>query len=410
MVLAGLSSSASADAGVPLPSHDGFYRYTGRTPLSRIAPGTPLKQRTVTLGAMTSSTPLEAQQILYRTTDAAGSPTISVTTVVLPVTGTVAPRVVAYLSFYDALGAQCDPSYTLRGGDPGAPNAGTAEAEQAVVHTLHQNGYVVTVPDFENVGLDYVAGTESGMSTLDGIRATLAVLTLDRATPVGLMGYSGGSIAADWASELAPRYAPQVNLVGTAMGGVPVHLGHILTYIDGSPTWSSVMPAAMLGIARGFHVDLAPYLSEYGKKVVRAESTQCIGQFSGAYPGLTLKQLFKPQYADVLRVPALKRLINALIMGSAPGHPTTPMLVVAGNLDGTGDGVMVAADQEALAHQYCQQGVPVVYEEVQQGEHTQTGVAFMPQALAFLADRFSGAPPVDGCALIGPGSSLAPIR
>lgn len=393
--LGGFSGVSSAAPATQDPAHDGFYRYTGRTPLSRIAPGTPLKQRDVTLGAMTSGTPLPAQQILYRTTDAAGHPSLSVTTVVLPATGTASPGVVGYLSFYDALGPKCDPSYTLRGGDPGAANQDTGYAEQAVVYNLHAQGYVVTVPDIENETLDFGAGATYGMSSLDAVKATLAVAKLATSTPVGLMGYSGGSIASDWASELAPRYAPKLNLVGVAEGGMPVDFAHILKYVDGTPKWSAVMPASLLGIARSYHVDLTPYLSDLGAKVVRADSDKCIAEFSG---GVTMKQLLKPQYADVLRVPALKRLFAATRMGSVPGHPAGPLLIVAGNLDGTGDGVTIAADEKALAAQYCRQGVAVAYEEVPHGEHTQVGVAFMPQAMAFLAGRFGGLPPVSTCA------------
>jgi len=394
VALGGFCGVSSA-APLPDPSHDDFYRYSGRTPLSRIAPGTPLRTRDVTLGAMTSGTPLPAQQVLYRTTDAAGRPALSVTTVVLPATGTAAPRVVGYLSFYDALSPKCDPSYTLRGGDPGAANQDTGYAEQAVVQSLHAQGYVVTVPDVENETLDFGAGATYGMSSLDAVRATLAVEGLAASTPVGLMGYSGGSIAADWAGELAPRYAPGLNLIGVAEGGMPVDFAHILRYVDGTPKWSAVMPASLLGIARSYHVDLTPYLSDLGAKVVRDDADKCIAEFTG---GVTMKQLLKPQYADVLRVPALRKLLAATRMGSVPGHPAGPLLIVAGNLDGTGDGITIAADEKALAAEYCAQGVALAYEEVPHGEHTQVGFAFMPQAMAFLAARFAGLPPVSTCA------------
>ena len=37
-----------------------------------------------------------------------------------------------------------------------------------------------------------------------------------------MLGYSGGAIATEWAAELAPSYAPEVNerLIGAAIGGV----------------------------------------------------------------------------------------------------------------------------------------------------------------------------------------------
>lgn len=407
----GTSSAAfgATASAVQSPAQDPFYRYTGKTPLSQISPGTPLRERSVTLGVGTNSTPLPAEQILYRTTDASGHAVASVTTVLVPAAGTVAPKVVAYLSFYDALGPQCDPSYMLRGGDPGSANQENAEIEQGVINSLHASGYIVTVPDFEDEALDYVAGTESGMSSLDAIKATASTLKIPASTPTALMGYSGGSIAADWASELAPRYAPHVNLVGVAEGGVPVDLAHNLGYVNGSPSWSDVMPAAMIGIARAYHLDLTPYLSAYGRRIVTAESSECIGQFSGAYPNLTIKQLVKPQYADITHVPAFKKLFNLLIMGSAPGHPTEPLLMVAGNSDGTGDGVMVERDEQALAYEYCHQSVPVDFVELKELDHDDAGLAFFPQAFAFLGSRFAGAPPVSNCAAIAPGNSLAPI-
>jgi hypothetical protein len=73
------------------------------------------------------------------------------------------------------------------------------------------------------------------------------------------------------------------------------------------------------------------------------------------------------------------------------------MLVVAGNSDGTGDGVMVAADEAHLAAEYCSQGVPVSYVELQGVDHTNAGAAFVPHAQAWLASRFAGLPAPSTC-------------
>jgi hypothetical protein len=404
------ASAASSTSGVALPNKDRFYRYTGKTPLRRIAPGTALRTRKVSL-AVSSGKTLPAEQILYRTTDATGHAVVSVTTVALPATGTVDPKVVAYLSFYDALGDQCDPSYILRGGNPGSANQENSEIEQGVISALVADGYIAIDPDFEDESLDYVSGTESGMSSLDAIKATLSVLKLKQSTtPVNLMGYSGGSIAADWASELAPRYTPHLDLIGVTEGGVPVDLAHNLSYINGSPSWSDVIPAAMIGIARSNHLKLQPYLSSYGRKIVKTESHECIGQFLGRWPGLTVRKLLKRKYADVLQVPVFRRLFNHLIMGSAKGHPQEPLQMVAGNLDGTGDGVMVEKDEQALAYEYCHQHMTVDFIQLKNLSHDDAGVAWIPQALAFIASRFAGIAATDNCSSISRGNSLAPIK
>lgn len=405
--------AASADtpaAAIPRPHNDPFYRYTGSTPLRDVAPGTVLKKRTVSLSlAGKLTTPVQAEQLLYRTRDERRRPSVTVTTVVAPlgaVTG-----VVGYLSFYDALGDLCDPSYTLRGGYPGTDtNAKQANIEEALIASLAAQGYAVTVPDFEGEDLHWVAGHESGWSTLDAVRATESYLGKPASTKVGLFGYSGGSIAGEWATELAPRYSPELNLVGTAIGGIPVDLAHNLRYVDGSTTWSGVIPAALVALGRAFGVDLGKYESAYGHKLTRQVSDECIGSFNGAYPGLKVAKLLKPRYHDFLHIPAITRIVNKLIMGSVPGHPKVPMMMAVGDADGTGDGVMIVKDVQALAHQYCRQGVNVTLQVVEHAEHTQAGIAFFPLGEAYLLQRMAGVPATSGCAQIPAGNSLAPIR
>ncbi|HAM01276.1 MAG TPA: lipase, partial [Acidimicrobiaceae bacterium] len=139
-----------------------------------------LAQRSVnvTLGTATS-TPVQAEQLLYRTTDQQGNPMVTVTTVLMPTPIPVVPRIVEYLSFYDGLGVQCDPSYTLRGGDPGSANQQEADEEELLVAWYLSQGDVVTVPDFEgSLLLHWMAGRESGYATLDAARATESYLRL----------------------------------------------------------------------------------------------------------------------------------------------------------------------------------------------------------------------------------------
>jgi hypothetical protein len=405
----GAPPAAGAAAAIPLPHDDPFYRYTGKLPLRKVERGTVLKTRSVTIGVPQSGQGmLPATQLLYRTQDQQKKPSVTVTTVVNP-TGPANAGLVAYLSFYDALGDKCSPSYTLRGGDPGAENAELANTELGLVTALAAQGYAVTVPDFEGTDLHWVAGQESGWSTLDSIRATESFLGMPSGQKVGLFGYSGGSIAGEWASELAPRYAPELNIVGTAIGGVPVHLAHNLGYINGSDTWSGVIPAVLVSLGRAFGLRMSKYQSAYGNKVTAEVADECIGGFNGNYPGLRVQQLVKKKYQRFLRVPAFARVVNRLIMGSAKGHPTMPMYLGVGNHDGKGDDVMIAKDVEALAYQYCGQGVTVQFEVYDGADHTQGGLQFFPAAMAFLGERFAGTPFAGNCADIGPGNSLAPL-
>jgi hypothetical protein len=397
-----------AAAGRALPTKDPFYTYTGSKPLSKIAPGTVLNKRVVKVSLSGDATPIDADQLLYRTTNELGHPSVTVTTVLAP-TVDPAPKILAYLSFYDALGSECDPSYTLAGGDPGSTNQEQANEEEALIASYVSQGYVVTIPDYEGEALDWASGQESGKGTLDGIRATESDLGLPHTTMVGMTGYSGGAIAADWASELAPSYAPGLNIVGVAEGGIPVDFAHNTRYINGSQDWSGVIPAVLVSLTRAFNLKLSRYLSAKGRRITHQVHNECIGSFLGSYPGLTIKSLLKPRYKNFLAIPVFARIANKLLMGTTKGHPKGPLFMAVGNSDGTGDGVMITNDVEALAHEYCSQGVPVKFKVYKGDDHTDAAVPFEAAGSAFLQARFAGVPFSNGCSKIGKGNSLKPL-
>lgn len=398
-VLAGAGGFvAPANAAPASPAHDAFYRYDGHVPLRAVAPGTVLKQRAVTVRFGPMATPLAAEQLLYRTTTELGRPAVTVTTVVAPTAAPVPPRLIGYLSFYDGLDPRCDPSFTLTGGaPPGAADAQQADEEELLLSWYLDHGFVVTVPDFEGTELHWMAGRESGYATLDAVRATESYLHAPATTPVGLSGYSGGAVAADWADEVAPGYAPRLHLVGIAEGGVPVNYLHMFDYVNGTDEFSAAIPGMLLGLARAYHVDLGHYLSSYGAKIVRAEQHTCIASDFGRFPGLTYQRVLKPRYRDLRRVPALARVLARQTMGTSGARPRTPLFLGVGNADGKGDGVMSAADVRALAAHYCRLGAPVDYEEYRGAQHQFAGVFFEPETAAFFQARFAGLPYVDNC-------------
>ena len=394
---------ATAASGPPVPSRDPFYSYTGPTPLSRIAPGTVLRRRSVAVAfGPGSPTPVKAEQLLYRTTDQLGRPDVTVTTVLTPTPVPVVPRIVGYLSFYDGLGSRCDPSYTLAGGDPGdSTYEQEAEEEQLLVTWYLSQGDIVTVPDFEGTRLDWMAGRQSGYGALDAVRATESYLRVDPNTDVGLSGYSGGAVAADWASELAPGYAPRVNVVGVAEGGIPANYFDHLAYMNGNDLYSAAIPGELLGLSRAYGVALERYLSPYGRTVVHQEADSCIASEFGRFPGLTIAAIMLPAYRDLTRAPPFSAMLRDQTMGTARSHPREPLLMGVGNVDGKGDGAMVAADVKALARHFCSEGVPVDYQEYSGASHTEAGAYFDPQTGPFLQARFAGAPPVSNCRSLG---------
>ncbi len=411
-----VTTVATAPAGA---ATDSFFTYTGSAPLSSYQPGDVLKTRTLKYSLDGIKLPLDVTQLLYRTTDAQGRPTANVTSVLRTPLAKTTNKAIAYGSFYDSLNPEDGPSR----GVVGSTNIGaqTAHVETLIAVPFLLQGYSVIVADTQGPTADFAAGPEYGYTTLDSIRAVAAASAstgVSTDARVGLIGYSGGAIATNWAAALAPSYAPDVNsrLVGAAEGGVLVFPAHNLDYVSGSLVWAGVAPMALIGAARAYGIDFAPYLSEYGAKVVAKLEKASIAQALGAYPGLTFAKLVKPQYADPTTIPPYVETVNKLNLGSAP-TPTVPMFIGQGSnglLEGTkgigkGDGVMVAGDVRALARQYCRTNTKITYTQYDLTSHFTSALLWIPSAVAWMTARFANIQPPTNCGAIKPGNSLAPL-
>jgi pimeloyl-ACP methyl ester carboxylesterase len=403
-----VGSVGTTPAAVPPPNQDPFYRYSGD--LGAIRPGTILKERSVELVlAEDTQTPVRAEQLLFRTSNELGRPALAVTTVIPPVTGPVHPKILSWQPFYDSLGDTCDPSYVLRGGG-GSNGCDDAQDEETGAMTFLAQGDTIVMTDYEETTNAFGAGRLEGYATLDGIRAAETYLhDAPRTTPVALVGYSGGAIATQWAAELAPAYAPGLDLVGAAAGGVLVDPFQTYRYINGNATgWADVLPVYLVLLHRAFGEPVAQYLSALGKKIYAEDRTSPIGNLA---PVSTMQSLLKPQYQHLSQVRPFVEAMNQLIMGS-DGTPRTPMFLANGegieNNGYDGDGIMITADVEALAHEYCQRGVPVEFQQYDHLDHVEAFVPFITYAVSYLTDRLNGLPAPSDCSSIGPGNSIAP--
>src|ERR1700710_312113 len=421
LAVALMAMAPLAQAAPPSPEVDPFYKYTGSKPLSEIAAGTVLKTRTLSYHVLGVPLPVPAIQLLYRAQNELGEPTVNVTSVLKPLLTIGTPQVVAYQSFYDSLSPNDEPSYAISG-DVSLTGA-IPQVESALIGPSLLAGRTVVIADTEGEAADFAAGPEYGTNTLGSLKAAIAspATGLSATKKIAMIGYSGGAIATEWAAELAPTYAPTINgkLVGATMGGVLVDPAHNLHYVDGSLSWAGVMPMAIIGVSRAFHIDLTPYLSEYGKGVYAKLEKASIVNVLAQYPGLTWTQLAKAAYPTPESAPGYVHTVHHLIMGTR-GTPTIPLQIsqgALGELEGTagnkpgigeGDGVMIAGDVRSLARQYCAKGDKVQYSQYPPG-HIGTAVPWIAEAMTWMNNRFLGLPAPQNCSTIAPGNSLAPI-
>jgi hypothetical protein len=418
-----VATPAARAAAPPPPEQDPFYAYEGPVPLASIPPGGVLKTRVLAYHIAGIPLPIRAVQLLYRTTGETGRPTVNVTSVLEPPHAAGTPNVVAYQSFYDSLDTEDDPSYAISGGL--SLGGLIPDVEGLLIAPELLSGDAVVIDDTEGETADFAVGPEYGMNTLDSLRAALKspATGLVGAQKIGLIGYSGGAIATEWAAELAPSYAPALDrrIVGASFGGVLVEPAHNLHYVNASAMWSGVIPMAIIGVSRAFHIDLTPYLSEYGLQLYDKLQRASIVEVLGKYPGLTWERMAKPQYQSPESIALYDEVSNRLIMGTG-GTPSVALLIAqgaGGEREGTGggkpgigpgDGVMIAGDVRSLAREYCGRGVTLQYDEYPRLAHVETAVPWLASTLPWLSARFAGEPAPQDCSQIAPGNPLAPVE
>ncbi|MEC3954176.1 lipase family protein [Nocardia sp. CDC153] len=353
--------------------------------------------------------PVAAWQVLYRTTNADGRPYAAVTTIMKSRRTDQPAALLSYQNMTDAIAPKCQPSQVLRQGqvpwiDPSASGPlqlSTMAGESPMVAAALARGWAVSVPDFGGVDNHYSTPREPGYVVLDGIRAA------ERFEPVGLpgsdtrallWGYSGGAIASAWAAETQPRYAPELAIAGSALGGPVGDPAATLRAANGTPVGGALVPVALMGLMQdspAFTAALNRYLTPAGKQKIDAAKDNCTPQNMISDLGFDANQFLTASWDDVLADPEIRTALEDRTLGKSA--PTSPLYVYnAINDEGSTIGAV-----DALVSTYCAGGTPVTYRREQieypYSGHTLEWFLGAPAALAWLEQRIDTSTAPSGC-------------
>ncbi|MGC5248829.1 lipase family protein [Gordonia sp. DT219] len=384
--------AAGTDHPLPIPTDDPFF--DAPDGLDDLGPGEIIRSRQVELKDYWASHHLsQAWQLLYRSTDLNGVAGVAATTVVMP-RRPAPPGQFQLLSFQcaiDAVSSSCFPSYALRKGT-GAVRA-IAPFEFLVVRRALAKGWAVSIPDHEGMLGAWGAPREPGYRTLDGVRATLAFTDHGLApdTPVGMWGYSGGGMATSWAAEMAPTYAPELNLIGAVLGSPVGDMALALENLNGG--FHSGLPVMAIAGLRRVYPQLEraidAHATELGRRDLDAIAELGTVDALRQYGHHDINDYLDIPLTELLAQPDIAAMIDDLQLGMH--KPEIPLLVV----QAVHDEVISVDAVDRQVERYRDQGVPVTYVRDQLSEHYSLLPLSGPLAVSWLSHRLDGRPAKD---------------
>lgn len=357
-------------------------------------PGAILHSEPIQLFAVTG-VPLSGQsyKMLYVSRDRDGRKVPVVGTLTVPRSVWRGPGerpIVAYATGTHGVSDNCAPSELMRLG---------IDYEAALVELLLLRGYAVVVTDYLGLGTDekvsYINRLDQAHAVLDSIRAAqrLPEAGLSAEGPVATFGYSQGGLGSAAALELAPRYAPELDLVGGYAGAIPSDLIGALDTVDGT-LYAGLMGNAIIALDNVYPQNgLRAAFNEAGQRYIEQTAKQCIPLVVVPHVLTQSRHLTVDgrTLGDHLRDDIWKPAFAALRIGQAA--PTAPALVIQSIAD---DVVPFASTRDAAAR-WCEQGARVEFRVNPVPTHIGALIPGGTAAVAWLADRFDGLEPVNDC-------------
>ncbi len=390
-----------------IPEFDHGFYLPAKAKYENLKPGQLISARRVNLASL-SVLPLnvDSWQVSYRSTNTRGEAIPAVATVVKP-RGKAKKgpsRLLSYQVAEDSTAMYCAPSYQMQLASIPGNLTGSADStyEGLLINSAIAAGWTLVIPDHEGPDSAFGAGPLHGRITLDGIRAAknFRPLGLTPDVRIGLTGYSGGAIATGHAAELKSSYAPELNVVGAAMGGVPADVGALVDLANNQLA-SGLVLAGIIGVSREYP-ELAAFMNKHmnplGRALIAGKNPLCLTYQTALAPFVNIKGLFNLP-GDPLKYPTPRKVLGQLKMGKVtPGFPISIM-------QSNPDWIAPVGGVNTLVKTYCKApGARVAYTRDHFSEHGSLAALSFPHAMVWLNDRFNGKPVTKDCTTFDAGS------
>ena len=336
----------------------------------------------------------EVDQLVFRSTDSHGDPTTGAATLIRPPGMRPDAPIFTYDHFINSLAADCQPSAAFHNANPEAQLVG---ASMSITNLALARGWAVLLPDHEGPDAAYGANIQGGRITLDAIRAATDAKYRTAHSQAAVVGYSGGSGPAYFAASEQPRYAPDVNLVGAAMGGLPADYRAMIEFGlrgPGPHPGAAVATIAAVGLSREYpEIELDNKLNDGGRAFAQSIHGACTQSLLGAGGQIgNFAQVSDLPKDMLLDDPVVREVMARESPVNAP-DPQVPLHF----WQSPNDGLMPYEPVRRVAGQACAAGTPTEFSEAARADHLTNAVAGIPAVLDWAGDRFAGRPAPSNC-------------
>jgi alpha-beta hydrolase superfamily lysophospholipase len=322
---------------------DAFYDFVLDPTLPR---GTLLKQEIFTRNLPQGT---KGWRILYQTTRQSGAPAVASAVVVVSVNTRKPSPVIAWAHGTTGVARGCAPSL-FENPFPNIP------AFPAMV----EEGWAYVATDYVGQGTTgghaYLIGNDAARNVLDSLRATrqMTDVTFDARTLI--WGHSQGGNTALWTGQLAPAYAPELDIRGVAAIAPASDLEGLMRQGQALP-FGKILSAYIINSYTATYPDLrADDLASPWSRIIASDiSSRCIGGWDSLFSVIETKLLA----ADgVFRAAALDGPFAVRLRQNSPTGPISAPLFIG---QGVNDDLVFPAVQDAYVKFRCAAGQQLDY-------------------------------------------------
>ncbi|GAA5981502.1 hypothetical protein JCM10908_004131 [Rhodotorula pacifica] len=393
--------SFAVDPNLP-PTRDPFHQLPDQ--LALYQNGAIVRSRAVNTSFATVTA--GSAQLFYRTTDALGDPSATVTTLFAPKTPATPPRIMVLMAPIDSACPDCQIAYALQSGSGSNATTLLPSVATDIVASLSK-GWYVSVPDHEGPKAAFISGVTAALCGIDALRASLNFTDMipnSQGYKAVYHGYSGGAAAASWSTQfLSSSYGQGLNVVGASFGGTPVSLLPTLELLSGGPA-SFLATSALAGLGNQYP-ELESWhqqnLNAAGKQAFQLARSQC-AEGLGALNNINVFEYFTDGVAALsAAIPQkyvqLEQLGVPLDTTQAPVTTDGVMSVPVFIYHSASDGTVSYQPVPGYVASQCARGARLTFANTTGTAHSATYIAFEGDVYAFLEQAFEGTLPSSGC-------------